>query len=107
PDQQLFTFLEVNTRLQVEHPITEATTGLDLVKLQILVAAGEPLTGDSPAEFGHAIEARLNAEDADNEFAAAPGTVRLLDLPLGPGIRVDTGIGQGDVIPPDFDSMVA
>lgn len=107
PEQKLFTFLEVNTRLQVEHPITEETTGLDLVKLQIQVAAGEPLQGERPAENGHAVEARLNAEDADNEFAAAPGTVRLLDLPLGPGIRVDTGIGQGDVIPPDFDSMVA
>ncbi len=107
PEQQLFTFLEVNTRLQVEHPITEATTGLDLVKLQILVAAGEALPGQMPEENGHAVEARLNAEDADNEFAAAPGAVRLLDLPLGPGIRVDTGIGQGDVIPPDFDSMVA
>ncbi|QCU78855.1 ATP-grasp domain-containing protein [Citricoccus sp. SGAir0253] len=107
PEQELFTFLEVNTRLQVEHPITEATTGLDLVKLQLLVAAGEPLPGEMPAEFGHAVEARLNAEDADNEFAAAPGTVKLLNLPLGPGIRVDTGIGQGDVIPPEYDSMVA
>jgi acetyl/propionyl-CoA carboxylase alpha subunit/acetyl-CoA carboxylase carboxyltransferase component len=107
PEQNLFTFLEVNTRLQVEHPITEATTGIDLVKLQLQVAAGEPLVGEVPTEFGHAVEARLNAEDADNEFAAAPGTVKLLDLPLGPGIRVDTGIGQGDVIPPDFDSMVA
>lgn len=107
PEQQLFTFLEVNTRLQVEHPITEATTGLDLVRLQLQVAAGHPLQGEMPAENGHAVEARLNAEDADNEFAAAPGTVKLLDLPLGPGIRVDTGIGQGDVIPPDFDSMVA
>ncbi|MDI3329261.1 MAG: carboxyl transferase domain-containing protein [Micrococcus sp.] len=107
PEQQLFTFLEVNTRLQVEHPITEETTGLDLVRLQLQVAAGQPLQGEMPAENGHAVEARLNAEDADNEFAAAPGTVKLLDLPLGPGIRVDTGIGQGDVIPPDFDSMVA
>lgn len=107
PSQQVFTFLEVNTRLQVEHPITEFTTGLDLVKLQIQVASGDPLVGECPAEFGHAVEARLNAEDADNGFAPAPGTVRLLKFPLGSGLRVDTGIAQGDVIPPDYDSMVA
>ena len=107
PEQQIFTFLEVNTRLQVEHPITEVTTGIDLVKLQLLVASGERLVGPTPPEFGHAVEARLNAEDADNGFAPAPGTVRLLKFPLGPGIRVDTGIAQDDVIPPDFDSMVA
>ena len=107
PDQKVFTFLEVNTRLQVEHPITEVTTGLDLVKLQIFVAGGGALDGECPPEFGHAVEARLNAEDADNGFAPAPGTVRLLKFPLGSGIRVDTGIAQGDVIPPDYDSMVA
>ncbi|MFD4291732.1 carboxyl transferase domain-containing protein [Rhodococcus sp. NPDC058505] len=107
PSQQVFTFLEVNTRLQVEHPITEFTTGLDLVKLQIQVASGRPLVGECPTEFGHAVEARLNAEDADNGFAPAPGTVRLLKFPLGSGLRVDTGIAQGDVIPPDYDSMVA
>ena len=107
PDQNVFTFLEVNTRLQVEHPITEVTTGLDLVKLQIFVASGGALEGECPPEFGHAVEARLNAEDADNGFAPAPGTVRLLKFPLGSGIRVDTGIAQGDVIPPDYDSMVA
>ena len=107
PEHKAFTFLEVNTRLQVEHPITEATTGIDLVKLQILVASGNALEGECPPEFGHAVEARLNAEDADNEFAPAPGTVRLLKFPLGSGIRVDTGIAQGDVIPPDYDSMVA
>ena len=107
PEQKIFTFLEVNTRLQVEHPITEFTTGLDLVKLQIQVANGERLDGDCPPEFGHAVEARLNAEDADNGFAPAPGTVELLKFPLGSGLRVDTGIAQGDVIPPDYDSMVA
>jgi acetyl/propionyl-CoA carboxylase alpha subunit/acetyl-CoA carboxylase carboxyltransferase component len=107
PEQKAFTFLEVNTRLQVEHPITEATTGLDLVKLQILVASGGALEGECAQEFGHAVEARLNAEDADNDFAPAPGTVQLLRFPLGAGIRVDTGITQGDVIPPDYDSMVA
>ncbi len=108
PEHKMFTFLEVNTRLQVEHPITEVTTGIDLVKLQIFVASGERAGRASrPAEFGHAVEARLNAEDADNGFAPAPGMVRLLKFPLGPGIRVDTGIAQGDVIPPDYDSMVA
>ncbi len=107
PEEKLFAFLEVNTRLQVEHPITEASTGLDLVKLQILVADGHRLEGDPPPRFGHAIEARLNAEDADNGFAPAPGTVQLLTLPTGPGIRVDTGIATGDAISPDYDSMVA
>ena len=77
------------------------------MKLQIFVASGGALDGECPPEFGHAVEARLNAEDADNEFAPAPGTVRLLKFPLGSGIRVDTGIAQGDVIPPDYDSMVA
>jgi acetyl/propionyl-CoA carboxylase alpha subunit/acetyl-CoA carboxylase carboxyltransferase component len=107
PTQREFTFLEVNTRLQVEHPVTEATTGLDLVKLQIHVAGGGQLVGECPPEFGHAVEARLNAEDADNGFSPAPGTVRLLKFPLGSGVRVDTGIAQGDVIPPEYDSMVA
>jgi acetyl/propionyl-CoA carboxylase alpha subunit/acetyl-CoA carboxylase carboxyltransferase component len=107
PQEKLFTFLEVNTRLQVEHPITEATTGLDIVKLQIHVAAGGRLEGDAPAEFGHAVEARLNAEDADQDFAPAPGTVEFMRLPTGPGVRVDTGISVGDVIPPTYDSMVA
>ncbi len=107
PQDKTFAFMEVNTRLQVEHPVTEATTGLDLVKLQLLVAAGEKLTGAMPPEIGHAIEVRLNAEDADEGFAPAPGTVTLLHLPTGPGIRVDTGIAAGEVIPPDYDSMVA
>ncbi len=107
PEKKTFAFLEVNTRLQVEHPITEATTGIDLVKLQILVAAGERLDSTPPTRFGHAIEARLNAEDADSGFTPAPGVVELLTLPNGPGIRVDTGIATGDKIPPDYDSMVA
>src|SRR4051812_3783592 len=107
PDEKLFTFLEVNTRLQVEHPVTEETTGLDIVKLQLHVAAGGRLEGDPPAEFGHAVEARLNAEDAEQGFAPAPGEVELLRLPTGPGVRVDTGMSVGDVIPPAYDSMVA
>ncbi|NEW47999.1 acetyl-CoA carboxylase biotin carboxylase subunit, partial [Nocardia cyriacigeorgica] len=107
PGDQLFAFLEVNTRLQVEHPITESTTGFDLVRAQLHVASGGKLEGNPPAERGHAIEARLNAEDPDRDFAPAPGRIALLDLPAGPGIRVDTGVSQGDTIPADFDSMIA
>ncbi len=107
PDQEIFTFLEVNTRLQAEHPITEMTTGIDLVKLQILIAAGAALETDCPIQFGHAVQARLNAQDADNGFASAARTVRLLKFPLGPGVRVDTGIAQGDVISSNHDSTVA
>ncbi|MGW4094764.1 ATP-binding protein [Nocardia sp. NPDC004750] len=107
PGDELFAFLEVNTRLQVEHPITEQTTGFDLVRAQLAVASGERLEGEPPAERGHAIEARLNAEDPDRDFAPAPGRIARLDLPAGPGIRVDTGVSEGDVIPADFDSMIA
>ncbi len=107
PGDQVFAFLEVNTRLQVEHPITESTTGFDLVKAQLLVAGGGRLAGEPPAERGHAIEARLNAEDPDRDFAPAPGRIARLDLPAGPGIRVDTGVSEGDTIPADFDSMIA
>jgi acetyl/propionyl-CoA carboxylase alpha subunit/acetyl-CoA carboxylase carboxyltransferase component len=107
PERRMFAFLEVNTRLQVEHPITELTTGLDLVKAQLHIAAGGKLDGDRPAETGHAVEARLNAEDPDRDFAPAPGRIQLLQLPAGPGIRVDTGFGAGDAIPADFDSMIA
>ncbi len=107
PGTKLFAFLEVNTRLQVEHPITESTTGTDLVKLQLHVASGGTLTGDQPVERGHAIEARLNAEDPDRDFAPSPGRIVRLDLPAGPGIRVDTGVVEGSEIPADFDSMIA
>ncbi|HJE51397.1 MAG TPA: ATP-grasp domain-containing protein, partial [Tessaracoccus flavescens] len=106
PGDKLFAFLEVNTRLQVEHPITEVTNDFDLVKAQIRVAAGEKLA-EKPSEFGHAVEARLNAEDPDRDFAPAPGLITRLDLPAGPGIRVDTGVAEGDTIPADFDSMIA
>jgi len=107
PGEQRFAFLEVNTRLQVEHPITELTTGTDLVRLQLHVAGGGKLAGDKPDESGHAIEARLNAEDPDRDFAPAPGRIARLALPAGPGIRVDTGVSEGDTIPADFDSMIA
>ncbi|MEU4220559.1 biotin carboxylase N-terminal domain-containing protein [Actinoplanes sp. NPDC026623] len=107
PGEKLFAFLEVNTRLQVEHPITEITTGTDLVRLQLHVANGGKLVGDKPAELGHAVEARLNAEDPDRDFAPSPGRIARLVLPAGPGIRVDTGVSEGDSIPADFDSMIA
>ncbi|MEV0881839.1 carboxyl transferase domain-containing protein [Micromonospora echinofusca] len=107
PGDRLFAFLEVNTRLQVEHPITESTTGFDLVKAQLHVASGGRLEGGPPVERGHAIEARLNAEDPDRDFAPSPGRIARLDLPAGPGIRVDTGVSEGDTIPADFDSMIA
>ncbi|HET8975723.1 MAG TPA: carboxyl transferase domain-containing protein [Solirubrobacterales bacterium] len=107
PEERSFSFMEVNARLQVEHPVTEAVTGLDLVKLQLHVAAGGRLEGDPPGPRGHAIEARLNAEDPALGFAPTPGRVEMLRLPSGPGLRVDTGIGEGDDIPGEFDSMVA
>jgi acetyl/propionyl-CoA carboxylase alpha subunit/acetyl-CoA carboxylase carboxyltransferase component len=107
PEARAFYFMEMNTRLQVEHPVTEATTGLDLVKMQLFVASGGKLEGDPPATVGHAIELRLNAEDADNQFAPAPGRVELFHAPTGPGLRIDTGVAVGDVVAPDFDSMIA
>ena len=110
PGHKLLSFLEVNTRLQVEHPVTEVTTGTDIVKLQLHIAAGGTLAeigpGEPPAR-GHAIEARLTAEDPERGFAPAPGLIEHLALPSGPGIRVDTGVAAGDVIPPQFDSMIA
>jgi acetyl-CoA carboxylase carboxyltransferase component/biotin carboxyl carrier protein len=100
-------FMEINARLQVEHPVTELTTGLDLVKLQIELARGGRLDGEPPAATGHAFEARLNAEDPDNGFVAAPGRIRWFRPPSGPGVRVDTGVTEGDEIAAEFDSMIA
>ena len=107
PETRQFMFMEVNARLQVEHPVTEMTTGLDLVKLQLHVARGGRLRGKPPTTRGYAIEARLNAEDPENGFVAAPGRVSALRLPAGPGIRADTGVAEGDQIAPEFDSMIA
>ncbi len=101
-------FLEVNTRLQVEHPITEETTGIDLVQEQFRIAAGEPLriTAD-PAPRGHSFEFRLNAEDVGRGFLPSPGTVDEFHGPTGPGIRLDTGVRSGSFVPPQFDSLLA
>jgi acetyl/propionyl-CoA carboxylase alpha subunit/acetyl-CoA carboxylase carboxyltransferase component len=104
---QRFLFMEMNTRLQVEHPVTECTTGIDLVKLQIQVAQGKRLEGEAPWINGHAIEVRLNAEDADNGFAPSPGVIERFRIPTGPGVRIDTGVEEGDTIPAEFDSMIA
>ena len=102
-----FSFMEVNARLQVEHPVTEVTTGLDLVKLQLHVAAGGRLEGEPPAPNGWAVEARLNAEDPARGFVPTPGRILLMRLPTGPGLRIDAGIAEGDMIPAAFDSMIA
>ena len=102
-----FYFLEMNTRIQVEHPVTESVTGVDLVKLQILAAAGEPLgLPDGTPTSGHAIECRINAEDPET-FAPSPGTLRRYRPPAGPGIRVDSHGFEGASMPPYYDSLVA
>jgi len=102
-------FMEMNTRLQVEHPVTEAITGLDIVELQLRVAANEPLpiAQDDVTFHGHAIECRINAEDPADGFRPCPGTVSALRFPQGEGIRVETHLRSGDRIPPFYDSMVA
>jgi acetyl-CoA carboxylase biotin carboxylase subunit len=104
-----FYFLEMNARIQVEHPVTEMVTGLDLVAEQIRVAQGRPLSlRQSDVHLsGHAVECRINAEDPDRDFAPSPGRVTRADFPQGPGLRVDTHIESGAVIPPFYDSMVA
>ncbi len=100
-------FLEVNTRLQVEHPVSEEVTGIDLVREMFRIAAGEELGYDDPKVEGHSIEFRINAEDGGMNFMPAPGTLVKWDPPSGPGIRVDGGYTEGETIPGSFDSLVA
>jgi acetyl-CoA carboxylase biotin carboxylase subunit len=104
-----FYFIEMNTRIQVEHPTTEMITGVDIVKAQILIAMGEKLPVDTKnlRINGHSVEARINAEDPENNFAPSPGKIELLHKPGGPGVRVDTHIYQGYTIPPYYDSLIA
>jgi acetyl-CoA carboxylase biotin carboxylase subunit len=103
-------FMEVNTRIQVEHPVTEMVTGVDLIKQQILIAAGEKINLPSRKELklrGHAIECRINAEDWENGFLPSPGKITKLHIPGGPGVRVDTHIYEGYTIPAYYDSLIA
>jgi len=104
-----FYFIEMNTRIQVEHPVTEAVTGIDLVRLQLRIAAGEPLSikQDDVKFSGHSIECRINAEDCDKGFMPRPGKLTEFSLPTGPGVRVDTHAYPGYDLPPYYDSLIA
>jgi acetyl-CoA/propionyl-CoA carboxylase, biotin carboxylase, biotin carboxyl carrier protein len=108
-DGRRFYFLEMNTRLQVEHPVTELVTGIDLVHAQLRIAAGEGIgfRQEDVQLRGHAIEARINAEDPGAGFVPSPGTVSRLEVPLGPGVRFDTGMRSGSAIAREYDSMIA
>jgi acetyl-CoA carboxylase, biotin carboxylase subunit len=108
-EQKNFYFLEMNTRLQVEHPVTELVTGLDLVHLQIRIAAGEklPFTQNDVHIRGHAMECRIYAEDPDNNYFPSPGKITLLLSPSGPGIRIDSGMYEGWTVPIDYDPLLA
>jgi acetyl-CoA/propionyl-CoA carboxylase biotin carboxyl carrier protein len=99
-------FLEVNTRLQVEHPVSEEVTGLDLVREMFRIAEGQPIGYDDPAPRGHSIEFRINAEDPARNFLPAPGTIRSWELPSGPGVRLDLGYEPGMTVPQAFDSLI-
>ncbi len=107
-DKQNFYMLEVNTRVQVEHPVTELITGIDIVKMSILVASGEPIPfKQKDVEIrGHAMECRINAEDPDKNFMPSPGRIDLWEPPGGPGVRMDSHVVPGYVVPPNYDSMI-
>ena len=107
-EDEEFYFIEMNTRIQVEHPVTEMLTGVDLVKEQIRISAGDPvsLEQEDVPMVGHAMEFRINAEDPDQDFMPSPGEISWLEVPGGPGVRVDSAIYQGYQIPPFYDSMV-
>ncbi len=102
-----FYFMEMNTRIQVEHPITEQVTGFDLVREQIMLAAGEPISGKNYYPTMHSIECRINAEDPYNDFRPSPGRITSINIPGGNGVRVDTHVYAGYMIPPHYDSMIA
>ena len=104
-----FYFMEMNTRVQVEHPVSELVTGIDIIKEQIKISCGEKLTiqQDDVKIDGHAIECRINAEDPENHFAPCPGKIELLNMPGGPNVRIDTHIYQGFIISPYYDSLLA
>src|SRR5699024_8940963 len=102
-------FMEMNTRIQVEHPVTECVTGVDMVAEQLRIASGAPLsfTQDEVVSNGAAVEVRINAEDPEQDFAPTPGTLDTFIVPGGPGVRVDTGFVAGDTVSPFYDSLLA
>ena len=107
-EKQNFYMLEVNTRVQVEHPVTELITGIDIVKMSILIAAGEPLPFRQKdiSIRGHAMECRINAEDPDKNFMPSPGKITTWEPPGGPGVRIDSHVVTGYSVPPNYDSMI-
>ena len=105
PEGQIY-FLEVNTRVQVEHPVTEEVTGVDIIRTMFAIAEGEHLPAEMPAPRGHAIEFRINAEDPWADFRPTPGRIAALRLPTGPGLRLDFGYVEGDSVPPSYDSLI-